>query len=229
LSEHAVLLAVADVMGKGPGAALFAGTLRTLVRALGEPNLCPARSLTELNELMFEQLSSADMFITMQLAVADLHRRELKVANAGHCPLLLSTPRCRTSAIAPEGMPLGICSDASYSVETVPLPSGASVLLYTDGITEARNRAGRVFGQPRLEDWLRRAVARSSTAEQLKHDLLSELDGFRHGDRALDDQTFLILADETPRQTEVPWFYNPRWFLPCSVGRGSGGQAHSCR
>lgn len=229
LSEHSLLLAVADVMGKGTGAALVAGTLRTLLNALVEPNFCPARSLTELNELMFEQLSTADMFITVQLAVADLHYRELQVANAGHCPLLLSAPHHRTQTIAPDGMPLGICSDTTYVCETVPIPSFASLLLYTDGVTEARNQAGSFFGQPRLENWLRGWVARSSTAHQLKQSLLTELVTFQGGHRAADDQTFLILADETPRSCDAASDDHTQWFLPWSYLAATAGPARSSR
>lgn len=214
ISDGSVLMAVADVMGKGPGAALFAGTLRTLLRALVEPNLCPARVLSELNELLFDQLSSADIFITLQLAVADLHRRELHVANAGHCPLLISAPQRPTRVVAPDGMPLGICPEAVFMSESVAIEPLASVLLYTDGVTEARNIAGTFFGQSRLEWWLGQAVERSSTARQLKRSLLLELATFQGGSGATDDQTFLILADETPRPVEADPRDNQGWFLP---------------
>ena len=229
LSDHALLLAVADVMGKGSGAALVAGTVRTLLEALIEPNLCPAKSLIELNELMFEQLSDADMFVTLQLAVADLHRRELHVASAGHCPLLLSTPHQRTQAIAPDGMPLGICHDSYYSSHVMAIPSYASILLYTDGITEARNPRGSFFGQTRLETWLRRAGANCSSADQRKVSLLKELLLFQGSPRGIDDQTFVILADETPRSAPALPRPSSSWSLPWPDFLPAVGPAQSCR
>lgn len=228
LSESSLLLVVADVMGKGSGAALFAGTLRTLVHAVAVPNLCPARTLRELNELMFEQLSSAEMFITLQLAVADLHQRQLHVANAGHCPLLISSPNQPVLPVAPEGIPLGICSDARFSSQTLQIDSFSSILMYTDGVTEARDSAGSFFGQSRLEDWFVRALAQDCTAADLKRNLLQELFRFQGRQQASDDQTFLILSDETPRLTPPQPADVSRWFLPWTYGRRAGRPAHAC-
>jgi sigma-B regulation protein RsbU (phosphoserine phosphatase) len=204
-------------MGKGPAAALFAGTLRTLLRALVGPAFRPADALNELNELMFDQLADAATFITVQLAVADLHHRELHVANAGHCPLLISSPHHGARAVAPDGMPLGISPEPQFKAESVAIEPFASVLFYTDGVTEARNVSGSFFGQSRLEWWLGEAVERSSTAEQLKRSLLLELASFQGGTCATDDQTFVILADETPRPVGHPPRDGSRWFLPWTL------------
>lgn len=227
LSESSLLLAVADVMGKGSGAALFAGTLRTLVHAVVVPNLSPARTLRELNDLMFEQLSEAEVFVTLQLAVADLRQRQLHVANAGHCPLLISAPNQPAKAVAPEGIPLGIRPDAQFSSQTVQIDPFSSILMYTDGVTEARDSTGSFFGQPRLEHWFGRALAQNSTAAELKRGLLQELFRFQGCRQASDDQTFLILSDETPRLNIQP-ADAARWFLPWTYGRRAGRAARSC-
>src|SRR5437868_7397318 len=126
LSDSLVLLAIADVMGKGLPAALFAGSLRTLLRAIANPWTPPARLLAELNDLMFDDLSNADIFITLQLVTADLRRRTLTVANAGHCPLLLCDGMGRGSAVAPDGMPLGVQADAGFVDEAVSFPAFGS-------------------------------------------------------------------------------------------------------
>lgn len=198
LSDGLLLLAIADVMGKGLPAALFAGSLRTLLRAVANPWTGPARLLAELNDLMFDDLSNADVFITLQLVRADLHRRTLTVANAGHCPLLVCDAMGQASAVAPDGMPLGIQADAGFVDEPVAFPRFGSVLLYTDGVTEAPNMAGRLFGQSRLENWLSRGVRTRRTANQLKASLLTELLTFQDNQAPPDDQTFLILSDESP-------------------------------
>jgi serine phosphatase RsbU (regulator of sigma subunit) len=215
-------------MGKGPAASLFAGTLRTLVHALIQPNLCPTQALTELNELMFEQLSNAEVFITLQLAVADLHSRQLLVANAGHCPLLVSTPCQDARLVAPDGMPLGIRADAVFSSEKVSLGPFASVLMYTDGVTEARNSAGAFFGQARLERWFQGALQHASKADEFKASLLRELFSFQDGRCASDDQTFLVLSDETARPSERATQDPSRWFLPWTYARRASRAARSC-
>lgn len=199
LSESSALIAIADVMGKGLPAALFAGSLRTLVRALAKPDVAPAELLSELNNLLFEELSSAEIFITIQLVVTDRYHGHLHIASAGHCPLLVCDRNGRTRSVSPNGMPLGIQRDADFRNESTLLPRFGSVLLYTDGVTEARDRHGRFFGRERLENWLCRTVRRSQSALELKTDLLRELSAFQGSVRGADDQSFLILTDETPR------------------------------
>jgi serine phosphatase RsbU (regulator of sigma subunit) len=199
LDENSTLLVMADVMGKGLPASLFAASLRTLVRALAKPEGQPVDWLTELNDLMFEQLSNEDVFITAQLVLADFLNHELRVANAGHCPLLISDGVHHTRAIAPEGMPLGIQRYIFFSEERVRLQPFSSTLLYTDGVTEAQDDTGSFFGQARLEQWLHGAVANGFNSVQLKQSLLQELVEFQGTSSPADDQTFLILSDETPR------------------------------
>ncbi len=204
LSDSSLLMVVADVMGKGLAASLFANSLRTLVRTVARPDGCPSQWLRDLNGLMFEQLSGADMFVTVQLVVADLRRRQLRIGNAGHCPLLVSDGLHRTKAIAPDGMPLGIQMDTEFEEECVPLDPFSSVLLYTDGLTEARDHQGQFFGQERLASWFDREVRANQTSDQLRENLLEELNHFQGGAHPTDDQTLLFLSDETPRAHPFP-------------------------
>jgi len=193
LSPNSLLLVVADVMGKGVPAALFTSTLRTLVRTVSEWTPDPGDLLWHMNRVMFEQLSLVDMFITIQTAVVDVQRRALVLANAGHCPLLLTDGLTATQALAPEGPPLGILPDASFPEHTVPLDEFTSALLYTDGLTEARDEQGDLFGQNRLEAWLRRNARTNETADELKQRFLADLRQFQAEPTPSDDQTFLLL------------------------------------
>ena len=140
------MLAVADVMGKGVPAALFAATLRTLVRTMAEWTHVPSELLSRINRLLYEELSGVEMFITTQLAVADVAHRRLVIASAGHCPLLLVNAKGQIKSVSPEGMPLGILPEVEFSDEIVPLEPSSCVLLYTDGLIEARNPHGELFG-----------------------------------------------------------------------------------
>jgi sigma-B regulation protein RsbU (phosphoserine phosphatase) len=214
LSDESLLLVIADVMGKGSAAALFAATFRTLVRAVARPGADPAECLAEVNDLLYDELASAEMFITSQLVVADLAQRQLHVGNAGHCPLLVSDGFHSIEAIAPEGMPLGVQKDAVFETDCFSFEPFSSMLLYTDGITEVRARSGKAFGQERLERWLSQASANYSTATQLKQSLFTELAGFQRGAPAADDQSFLLFSDETPRPDAVLAREGLRGFLP---------------
>ena len=92
-------------------------------------------------------------------------------------------------------MPLGILPDTTFTDESAVLSKNCRVLLYTDGLTEARNRQGDLFGQERLIEWLRQSPLSQRTAEELKENLVAELTRFQANTSLKDDQTFLIMAE----------------------------------
>lgn len=190
LSEHTVLFVIADVMGKGVLAAMFAAILRAVLRATPELNQEPAALLARVNRLLFDELSEVDMFITAQLAFVDMKARKLVVGSAGHCPLLVADAS-GVKSLSPEGMPLGILPDTEFVSETVDLPEHCRVLLYTDGLTEATNAAGERFGQERLMEWLNHT---RGPASELQTDLANRLAAFQFRSGLNDDQTFLIIT-----------------------------------
>jgi serine phosphatase RsbU (regulator of sigma subunit)/anti-sigma regulatory factor (Ser/Thr protein kinase) len=195
-SDNSLLLIIADVMGKGIPAAMFAAILRSLLRALPEMTSRPSELLSRVNRLLFDELSEVDMFITAQVVYVDASQRRLTTASAGHCPLLLAVAgEAAVRTLSPEGMPLGILPDTPFTDETAELPKNCRVLLYTDGLTEARNAQGELFGQERLMEWLKRSTAHPNKAEVLKNELAAELARFQANTSLKDDQTFLIMAE----------------------------------
>lgn len=197
LSDEQALLIVADVMGKGVPAALFAATLHTLFHTTAEWAHTPSEVLARMNRLLFEELSGVDMFITAQLVLADFRQRHLVVANAGHCPLFVAGPAGNLKTVSPDGLPLGILPEVKYTQEILPLDECSCALMYTDGLTEARNSHGELFGPERLCAWLRKSVNIRKTAAELSENFLAEIKSFQSQAGLSDDQTFLILADET--------------------------------
>jgi serine phosphatase RsbU (regulator of sigma subunit)/anti-sigma regulatory factor (Ser/Thr protein kinase) len=194
VDPQALLLIIADVMGKGIPAAIFAAILRSLLRAVPEWTPDPGALLGRINRLLFDELSGVDMFITAQLVYVNTREERLTTASAGHCPLLLANREGKVSTIAPEGMPLGILPDATFANHTAALGPDSRVLLFTDGLTEARNAQEEFFGQERLVRWLQESVARSRTAEELKEALAHEIARFQSDATLHDDLTFLIMA-----------------------------------
>ena len=195
LDDHSLLLVVGDVMGKGVPAAIFATITRSLLRALAVRSHNPGKLLKRLNELLHTELSSVGMFITAQLVFVDLQRRQLVTASAGHCPvLLLSGDTVRTIGVT--GTPLGILPKATYRQQTATFAQPGGLLIYTDGLTEAVNPAGEMFGQERLANWLRDRLPLPGTAEALRDELAAELIRFRGATALRDDQAFLLLAED---------------------------------
>ena len=192
VDDDTLLLIIADVMGKGIPAALFAASLRTLLRAAPELTTEPAALLGRVNRLLAPELSGVDMFITAQLACLHAADRQLVLASAGHCPLALAVGG-EVRRYTPDGLPLGVLPDTTYVEETVALPKGSVALLYTDGLSEARNERGELWGEPRLLQWLG-AAREESKAYQLREQLAAELHRYQGGTPVQDDQTFLVLA-----------------------------------
>jgi sigma-B regulation protein RsbU (phosphoserine phosphatase) len=118
--------------------------------------------------------------------------------------LFVASPTAELKTISPDGLPLGIMPDVSYNQETLSLDECACALLYTDGLTEARNSHGDLFGQERLGTWLRQSVSQRRTAAELSEKFRAELKSFQSQAGLSDDQTFLILVDETRALARTP-------------------------
>jgi serine phosphatase RsbU (regulator of sigma subunit) len=186
---------VADVMGKGLPAAMFALMLRGLVRALRDHGRSPRSLLARANDLLYDELSRMEMFITAQVACVDATNRRVVVASAGHCPALVAQGGGGlVAAISPDGLPLGVLAGTVFEEETFELAPGTRCLMYTDGLTETPSAGGGgLYGQKRLMDWLA-SVAPGTGVEAMKTALVDELARFRNDLPLRDDQTFVIVG-----------------------------------
>jgi serine phosphatase RsbU (regulator of sigma subunit) len=197
VGEHSMLLLIADVMGKGIPAAMFAAVLRNVVRAMPELTSQPGALLAKLNSLLHEELSQVEMFITAQLLFIDTKARRLSAASAGHCPAYLcARGESALRLISPEGIPLGILPETTFATQNEELPRASRILLYTDGLTDAQNPDEDFFGKERLTQCFLEGSRSECGAERMKEMLLSELGRFQGSTAPFDDQTFLILSEE---------------------------------
>jgi serine phosphatase RsbU (regulator of sigma subunit)/anti-sigma regulatory factor (Ser/Thr protein kinase) len=196
VGEQSLFLMVADVMGKGVPAALFAATMRGLLRGLAARSDDPAKILSGLNRLLFAELSAVNMFITAQIVHVDLQTRLVTAASAGHCPpLYIPADRHTVLAMPTQGLPIGVLPDSEYRSVTATLGAPATLLLHTDGLTDTRNAAGKQFGQKRLMGWLSANAIAGHPAAELRDRLTTELNRFRGNAPMADDQAFLLLTD----------------------------------
>jgi len=192
--DGAVLLVIADVMGKGVPAALFAAVLRSTIRSMPQLFSQPGELLGAANRTLYSDLSRVDMFATAKVAYLNPRRQEIVSASAGHCPLLV-WPSGVAPANTPSraGFPLGIEPDVKYAQTVTPLPPGAAALLYTDGLSETRNPAGEMLGDKMLFQLLAQAAAHTSDAHAGKHFLLGRLADFCDHAPPTDDQTLIFI------------------------------------
>ena len=194
VGDEGLLLIIADVMGKGVPAALFAAVLRTAVRSLPGHYREPGRLLSEINNLLFEDLYRADMFATLKAVFVDVKHDQLISASAGHCPLLVWQPGWDVGRIADEtGFPLGIEAHETYPQTIAAFPVGSFALLFTDGITEICDDQGRMYGLEGLEKILPKLCADNPDPSHVSARLVAKLDAFRGKKLPTDDLTYLLL------------------------------------
>lgn len=149
-------LVIADVSGHNVGAALLMAETRTLIRARYGQIGTPRDTLAELNRFFYEDLSRAELFVTMFFFEFHPETRRACYASAGHSPALLwrkTAGECQR--LDAEGLILGVHREFPYEQECLDLEPGDVLLLYTDGVTEAANSEDELFGEERLADLLK--------------------------------------------------------------------------
>jgi predicted ester cyclase len=188
-SEGHVGLVVGDATGKGVPAALVMSSTRSMLRALARASNSPGEVLEQVNDLLVTDIP-ANMFVTCFYAILDPESASLSYANAGH-----DLPYLRHGDDAEElrarGMPLGLMSGMSYEEGEASLRQEDDVLFYSDGLVEAHDPEGEMFGFPRLHA----LVAEHAEEERSLGDfLMEELYSFvGEGWEQEDDITLLTL------------------------------------
>jgi sigma-B regulation protein RsbU (phosphoserine phosphatase) len=183
LGEQKYAISLADVSGKGMSAALLMSATRALLRSIAPQFKCPSEMLENLNQRLIEDFPTGK-FVTMVLGVLDASSRQLTFASAGHPAPLLINHHCSFIELD-TGLPLGLGS-SSYPARSITLSPSSSVLLYTDGITEAANRSDEEYGAKRL-------LEHFQLPEACVDGLIEEVQSFSHGSEHVDDATAVLI------------------------------------
>jgi serine phosphatase RsbU (regulator of sigma subunit) len=155
LDDDRLALVVGDVSGKGVPAAIFMGLTYSLVRAETHRARAPGKVLRSVNEHLLD-MNDASMFVTVLYGILDCRARELRYARAGHdLPLVLDADGREVDLPMSPGQPLGLFDAPRIDEGVVMLPAGGTMLVFTDGVTEASNPAGEFFGLDCLRQALR--------------------------------------------------------------------------
>lgn len=189
LDEHRLAVAIGDVCGKGIPASLFMAVVITTLRGAAqvEPNV--AATLARLNEQLCRD-NDASMFATAFYGVLDLRDGTLEYGNCGHNPPYILSPSGRQSLEA-TGIPLGLVESRPPDVARLVLKPGETLVLFTDGVTEAINPQFEQFGNTRLETLIDGAGDVSPAA--LLELIYEAVDEFAGGEEQADDITAVTL------------------------------------
>ena len=186
-----ILLAVADVAGKGLASALMASSFRSAFRAMASSSIPLEALARQANQHHWQEGEEARRrYVTAILARLDPARAEIEMLNAGHNPGFILTPDGVTHRIGASGTPLGLLPDMTYSSQTLPFPPGSRLLLYTDGLTEVF-RGEEEFGEDRLLSEF--SSSQTTNSSVILDTLWTSLGDFAAGSPQADDMTALAI------------------------------------
>lgn len=199
---------VADVSGKGIGAALLMTTLQTELRTLVHSETDLARLAAELNTRV-TAVAPLGTYATMFLGVMNAERNTLRYVNAGHLlPIWIDRPattatdgseggtNCEVRVCGSGGMPIGLLPGSSYEADETRFSADERLAIFSDGVTDAENTAGETYGEDGLAASLLARTYRAQSVAEIGTLVFKDLDRFRAGARAPDDTTFLVVGIE---------------------------------
>lgn len=220
LSRDHIGLVIADVCGKGVGAALFMALFRSLIRVFsgqtelegvdlaGRTNAVECRPVGTcntmadgaleavglINKYVIENHDDLSMFVTLIFGILDTASGELVYINAGHDPALIIGTQGIKQRLAPSGPAVGILRDARYTRQHALLDPGDILLAFTDGVTDARSPAGELFGHARLRQLLNGGISSATALTQHVQQCLATY----IGDAAPEDDITLLAVRREP-------------------------------
>jgi sigma-B regulation protein RsbU (phosphoserine phosphatase) len=193
LPDGRVAILIADVVDKGAGAALYMALSCTLLRTFArEQSDDPAGVLGSVNRRLLTDTDASE-FVTVFYAVLNPATGTLVYGNAGHHPpfLVRYGDDRRLERLSRTGIPLGLFEDQSWEQGGATLGPGDTLVLYTDGVTDAQDARGVLFGEERFLASLRTNAGRS--AGDIRSAILTDLDGFV-GDAPQQDDIGLVIV-----------------------------------
>lgn len=198
IDDSKLALVIADVSDKGVSAALFMVVAKILIKNQLQNGDSPAEVLKIVNNRLCEN-NEVGMFVTCFLGIFDIKSGEFIYANAGHNPPFLyrkSEENCIVIT-SPHGLVLGGTPNITYLQSKTYLYPGDFLFLYTDGVTEAANKRGRLFSQQKLEEIVNSCGKKNVAIQDLIFDIKSEINKFVGNAAVSDDITMLALKNFT--------------------------------
>jgi sigma-B regulation protein RsbU (phosphoserine phosphatase) len=191
IDDTSLCFLIADVSDKGVPAALYMMVAKTLLKSeaqrLGEPD----KILSSVNNILAADNDSC-MFATVFCAILDTTSGEVRFANAGHNPPLTIDSTGIGYLCLESGFVLGPMSDIVYTTQRLTMQPGDTLFLYTDGVTEAKNRDEELYGEPQLLDALRRGPRDDLT--EMIHFIRAEVTRHADGAPQSDDITMVAIT-----------------------------------
>jgi phosphoserine phosphatase RsbU/P len=189
--SNKVAVLIGDVADKGVPSAIFMARAHALIAAEAETYDNPGDVLRKANAHI-TRLEKATQFVTVLYGILNVDNGEFTYARAGHEPPLMLNPDGTVDRIPHEtGMALGLWEDIVLDEQTITLPSGSTLVLYTDGMTDCRDPNGVPFGLERIQLTLNTCT--EASAQDICDHLLQELKNYQQGSKQDDDVTLVAV------------------------------------
>lgn len=189
IDDDKLYFIIGDVSGKGIPASLLMAVTRSLFRSVTLHFDSPAEIVTNLNNSLAEN-NDSNMFVTLFLGILDLHSGQLCYCNAGHNPPILLLENPHFMQVIPN-LPLGLINGFTYQQQNLKVMPNTTLLLYTDGLTEAENEQKQLFGENRLIQLIT-PMTHVST-QKLIETIIQDVQSHVNSDEQSDDLTLLAI------------------------------------
>lgn len=192
IDKDHIAIVIADVSGKGVPAALFMMISKILIDTRTKPGITTGDILSEVNSQLCIN-NDVGMFVTAFLGILDIRTGKLQYSNAGHTPPLLYRYKKGFSWLnVTKNLFLAGMEDTEYATDEIQLTPGDMILLYTDGVTEAKNKDNNQFTKEKLLDVVNSFSAEHMTLDEIIASIKEEIDIFVGSEPQNDDITMLI-------------------------------------
>ncbi|MCD6118113.1 SpoIIE family protein phosphatase [bacterium] len=184
-------VAIADVSGKGAGAALLMANLQASLNVLAVEGTGDVSEIAgRINNLIFKN-TALDKFITFFYGLINTENNTITFCNAGHNPPYKISKSGEITELTTGGIVLGMMENVLYKQETVSFNPGDKFVLYTDGVTEAMDELGEEFGEEKLKSIIFKSSDKNGT--QLLNEIVSSVKDYEQGDVQADDITVVVV------------------------------------
>jgi sigma-B regulation protein RsbU (phosphoserine phosphatase) len=198
IDEDRLCIVVGDVSGKGVPAALFMAVTKTMIKTRAIDDSSPASIVTRVNDELSAD-NPASMFVTLFIAIADVRSGEFRYANAGHNPpYLLRTDGKLECLDQRHGPIVGAVEGMTFAEDRGRLGKNDTLLIFTDGVTEAMDPSENIYSEARLEAFIK---GQNAEPEHLTKSILGDVERHADGADQADDITILAFRlKHTPKQ-----------------------------
>ncbi len=194
ISDKKLGIVIGDVSGKGTQASFYMTLTKGFIKAIAKKYDSPAKVLTEMNELFYENVDRG-RFISMIYAIVDTELNEIKIARAGHNPIIVVESSGNAKLVSPQGLALGLEKGNLFKQviedHTEKLIKGKAFIFYTDGFTEAMDKNEREFGLDRIIEIANKYSYES--ADNILNILVNEVKKFSGKTQQYDDMTMVVV------------------------------------